>query len=86
MKKVLLAFSGGLDTTYCALWLSKVKDMEVHALTVQTGGFSAEELAGIEAHARALGVASFAVADVTQHYYDTCIRYLIFGNVLKNGT
>jgi len=85
-NKVLLAFSGGLDTTYCALWLNRIKGMEVHALTVQTGGFSADELARIEAHARALGVASFAVADVTRHYYDTCIRYLIYGNVLKNST
>lgn len=85
MKKVLLAFSGGLDTTYCALYL-KEQGWEVHALTVQTGGFSAEELKKIEAHAWALGVASFEVADVTQQYYDTCLRYLIYGNVLKNGT
>lgn len=85
-NKVLLAFSGGLDTTYCALWLRQIKGMEVHALTVQTGGFSPDELVRIEAHARALGVASFEVADVTRHYYDTCIRYLIYGNVLKNGT
>ncbi len=85
MKKVLLAFSGGLDTTYCALYL-KEQGMQVHALTVQTGGFSADELARIEAHAWSLGVASFAVADVTDQYYDNCLRYLIFGNVLKNGT
>ena len=85
MKKVLLAFSGGLDTTYCALYL-KEQGWQVHALTVQTGGFSADELKKIEAHARALGVASFEVADVTRQYYDTCLRYLVFGNVLKNGT
>ena len=85
MKKVLLAFSGGLDTTYCALYLRE-KGYQVHALTVQTGGFSAEELERIEAHARALGVASYAVADVTRQYYDSCLRYLIYGNVLKNGT
>lgn len=85
MKKVLLAFSGGLDTTYCALYL-KEQGWQVHALTVQTGGFSPEELKKIEAHARALGVASFEVADVTEQYYDTCLRYLIYGNVLKNGT
>ena len=85
MKKVLLAFSGGLDTTYCALYL-KEQGMEVHALTVQTGGFSADELARIEAHAWSLGVASYAVADVTDEYYDSCLRYLIYGNVLKNGT
>ncbi|MBL7781641.1 MAG: argininosuccinate synthase [Saprospiraceae bacterium] len=85
MKKVLLAFSGGLDTTYCALYL-KEQGWQVHALTVQTGGFSADELKKIEAHARALGVASFEVADVTHQYYDTCLRYLVYGNVLKNGT
>lgn len=84
-KKVLLAFSGGLDTTYCALYLREL-GMEVHALTVQTGGFDAAELARIEKHARALGVSSFTVADVTRRYYDTCLRYLIFGNVLKNST
>jgi argininosuccinate synthase len=85
-KKVVLAFSGGLDTTYCAIYLNKVADMDVHALLVQTGGFNAAELEKIESHARALGVASFAVADVTRHYYDSCIRYLVYGNVLKNGT
>jgi argininosuccinate synthase len=85
MKKVLLAFSGGLDTTYCALWLRE-QGYEVHAVTVQTGGFSDAELTQIEGHARSLGVASFAVADVTRRYYDTCLRYLVFGNVLKNST
>lgn len=85
-KKVVLAFSGGLDTTYCAIYLNRVADMDVHALLVQTGGFSTADLEKIESHARALGVASFAVADVTRHYYDSCIRYLVYGNVLKNGT
>ena len=85
-KKVVLAFSGGLDTTYCAVYLNKVADMDVHTLLVQTGGFSEAELEKIASHARSLGVASFAVADVTKHYYDSCIRYLVYGNVLKNGT
>lgn len=85
-KKVVLAFSGGLDTTYCAIYLNKNLGMEVHAVTVQTGGFSPEELQHIEKRARALGVASFQVVDVTRKYYDSCIRYLIYGNVLKNGT
>lgn len=85
-KKVALAFSGGLDTTYCAIYLRQALDMEVHAVTVQTGGFSAEELQQIESRARALGVASFQLVDVTRNYYDTCLRYLIYGNVLKNGT
>ncbi|MBN8677204.1 MAG: argininosuccinate synthase [Chitinophagales bacterium] len=85
-KKVILAFSGGLDTTYCAIYLSQTLGMEVHALTVQTGGFSELELQQIKSHALKLGVASFQVADVTKHYYHSCIRYLIYGNVLKNGT
>jgi len=85
-KKVVLAFSGGLDTTYCAIYLSKVLGMEVHAVTVNTGGFSDEEVKAIEARAFALGVASFKCIDVTRSYYDDCIRYLVFGNVLKNGT
>lgn len=84
--KVVLAFSGGLDTTYCAIYLNKILGMEVHAVTVQTGGFSPADLEQIELHARTLGVASFTVVDVTRQYYDTCIRYLIYGNVLKNGT
>lgn len=85
-KKVVLAFSGGLDTTYCVLYLRQVLDMEVHAVTVQTGGFSPDDLNQIESRAKNLGVASFKVVDVTRNYYDTCLRFLIYGNVLKNGT
>lgn len=86
MDKVLLAYSGGLDTTYCALYLSKVKKLEVHAVTVNTGGFSEEELAAIADRAIQLGIASYKAIDVTREYYDTCVRYLIYGNMLKNGT
>jgi argininosuccinate synthase len=85
-KKVVLAYSGGLDTTYCAIYLNKIRGLEVHALTVNTGGFSLEELNAIEKRARALGVASFKSVDVTEEYYQSCIRFLIFGNVLKNAT
>jgi len=85
-KKVVLAYSGGLDTTYCAIYLKKIKGLEVHALTVNTGGFSQVELEAIEKRARALGVASFKSVDVTEDYYHSCIRYLIYGNVLKNAT
>src|SRR6201991_2188106 len=85
-NKVVLAYSGGLDTTYCAGYLKKVRDFEIHALTVNTGGFSQAEVAQIEARAKALGVASFECIDVTKEYYDSCIKYLIFGNVLKNAT
>lgn len=85
-QKVVLAYSGGLDTTYCAIYLSKKLGLEVHAVTIQTGGFSHEELKSIEERALSLGVASFKVVDVTQQYYDSCIRYLVYGNVLKNAT
>ena len=85
-KKVVLAYSGGLDTTYCAIYLKKVKSLEVHALTVNTGGFSSEEMNGIEKRAKPLECASFKSVDVTEDYYRSCIRYLIFGNVLKNAT
>jgi argininosuccinate synthase len=86
MKKVVLAYSGGLDTTYCALHLSKDLGHEVHAVLVNTGGFSAKELQDIEQRAHALGVASFRILDVVQAYYDQVIRYLVYGNVLKNDT
>lgn len=86
MKKVLLAYSGGLDTTYCALYLSKIQNLEVHAVTVNTGGFDDAEIAQIEARAHTLGIASYRSIDVTQAYYDDCVKYLIFGNMLKNGT
>jgi argininosuccinate synthase len=85
-KKVVLAFSGGLDTSFCCIYLSKDRDLEVHSVIVNTGGFSEEELKQIEERAYALGVSSHAVVDETLNYYDSCIKYLIFGNVLKNAT
>jgi argininosuccinate synthase len=86
MKKVVLAFSGGLDTSYCAIYLSKDLGYDVHTLTVNTGGFSPEELQQIEKRALSLGVKSHKAVEETQNYYDKVIRYLIYGNVLKNGT
>ena len=86
MKKVVLAYSGGLDTTFCALHLSKDLGHEVHAVLVNTGGFSTKELQDIEHRAHALGVASFRILDVVQDYYQSVIRYLVYGNVLKNDT
>ncbi|MFN3840474.1 MAG: argininosuccinate synthase [Cyclobacteriaceae bacterium] len=85
-KRVVLAFSGGLDTTYCAKYLAEEMGCEVHTITVNTGGFNSAELAGIEKHAKALGVASHKAVDETRTYYEKVIRYLIYGNVLKNGT
>ena len=85
-KKVVLGFSGGLDTTFCVKYLSEDKGYEVHSIIVNTGGFSAEELEAIEAHARRLGVASHTTVDAVKGYYDRIIRYLVYGNVLKNNT
>ncbi len=85
-EKVVLAFSGGLDTSYCAIYLSKVLGYEVHAVLVNTGGFSAEELAEIENKAKNLGVASYHCIDATIDYYEKVVKYLVFGNVLKNNT
>jgi argininosuccinate synthase len=83
-KKVLLALSGGLDTSFCAVYLSRDKKMEVHSAIVNTGGFPEEELKRIEAHAFRLGVVTHEVLDVTADYYQKCIRYMVFGNVLRN--
>ena len=85
-QKIVLAFSGGLDTTYCAVYLNKIKNFEIHAITVNTGGFNEAEIEVIKKHAEKLGVASYVCIDVTQKYDDSCIKYLIFGNVLKNAT
>lgn len=85
-KKVVLAFSGGLDTSYCVKYLGEEKGFEVHTITVNTGGFDEVELKEIEARARLLGVASHHTVDETKNYYDKVIRYLIYGNVLKNNT
>lgn len=86
MKKAILGFSGGLDTTFCALWLHKEQGYEVTSVTVNTGGFSPEELSSIEAHAYRLGVKKHITVDAVNGYYERIIRYLIFGNVLKNNT
>ena len=86
MEKVVLAYSGGLDTSFCAIWLTKVKNLEVHAVMVNLGGFSDEEIRKTEERAYTLGVKSFEVINDEDRYYDDCIKYLIFGNVLKNNT
>ena len=86
MKKVVLAFSGGLDTSFCCIYLSRDLGLEVHSVVVNTGGFSAEEIKNIEARAYELGVKSHTTIDETENYYRDTIKYLIFGNVLKNAT
>ncbi|MCK9562439.1 MAG: argininosuccinate synthase [Bacteroidales bacterium] len=85
-KIAVLAFSGGLDTSYCAKFYSQEEGYQIHSVLINTGGFSASELKEIEAKAHALGVAKHVCIDITQNYYKKCIRYMIFGNILKNGT
>lgn len=85
-KKVVLAYSGGLDTSYCVKYLTEEKGLDVYAITVNTGGFTEEQLKGIEERALMMGVKGFVVKDVTRDYYDRCLKYLVFGNVLKNNT
>jgi argininosuccinate synthase len=85
-EKVVLAFSGGLDTSFCAIYLSVEKGMEVHTAIANTGGFSKEELAVIEKKAYALGVKSHKMIDVTSEYYNKGIKYMVYGNVLRNNT
>ena len=85
-NKVVLAYSGGLDTSYCVKYLTEEKKLDVYAITVNTGGFSDEQLQAIEIRSKELGVKHFIVKDVVQEYYEQCIKYLIFGNVLKNNT
>ncbi|MBX0334713.1 argininosuccinate synthase [Pontibacter sp. HSC-14F20] len=85
-KKVVLAFSGGLDTSYCVKFLKEEKGLEVHSVLVNTGGFSEEELQQTEQRAYDLGVTQHTNLDETEYYYQSCIKYLIFGNVLKNNT
>ncbi len=85
-EKVVLAFSGGLDTSYCAKYLSHEKSLDIHSAIVNTGGFSEKELKEIEAKAFRLGVSSHVALDVTDKYYSQCIKYLIFGNIIKNNT
>lgn len=85
-KKVVLAFSGGLDTSFAVKYLSEDLGYEVHTAIANTGGFSDEELKTIEDKANRLGAASHVTLDVTGEYYDKSIRYMIAGNVLRNGT
>jgi argininosuccinate synthase len=86
MKKLVLAYSGGLDTSYCTKYLSAEEGFEVHAVSVNTGGFTKTEIKEIEDKALLLGAASYHSIDAVQTFYDTVVKYLIFGDVLKNNT
>lgn len=85
-NKVVLAFSGGLDTTYCVKHLTEDLGLEVHSAIVNTGGFSEDELKDIQKKALELGVTEHATLDETDIFYNKCVKYLIAGNVLKNNT
>jgi len=85
-KKIVLGFSGGLDTSFCVKYLTDELGYEVYSIIVNTGGFSDSELLEVEAHAYRLGVKSHTTVNAIKSYYDSIIKYLIFGNVLKNNT
>lgn len=85
-EKLVLAFSGGLDTSFCVKYLSEEKGFEVYTAIANTGGFSTEELARIEEKAYKLGAVKHVTLDVTDVYYSKCIRYMVYGNVLRNNT
>ena len=85
-KRVVLAFSGGLDTSFCVKYLSEELGYEVYTAIANTGGFSEAELASIEQRAYALGATKHATLDITEQYYDKSIKYMVYGNILRNGT
>jgi argininosuccinate synthase len=83
--KVVLAFSGGLDTSFCVKYLALKKGMEVHTVFVNTGGHSSTQLDEIEDKAYELGAASHQTIDAQKTFYEQGIRYLIYGNVLRGN-
>lgn len=85
-KKVVVAFSGGLDTSYTVMYLAKEKGYEVYAACADTGGFSPEQLKTNEENAYKLGATKYVTLDVTREYYDKSLRYMVYGNVLRSGT
>lgn len=85
-KRVVVAFSGGLDTSFTVMYLSKEKGFEVYAACANTGGFSAGQLKANEENAYKLGAARYVTLDVTREYYDKSLKYMVYGNVLRNGT
>lgn len=84
-KKVVVAYSGGLDTSYTVMYLAREKGYEVHAACANTGGFSAEQLKKNEENAYKLGATKYVTLDVTHEYYEKSLKYMIFGNVMRNN-
>lgn len=84
-KKVVVAYSGGLDTSYTVMYLAKEKEYEVYAACANTGGFSEAQLKANEENAYKLGAKEYVTLDVRQEYYDNSLRFMIYGNVLRNG-
>lgn len=85
-KKVVVAYSGGLDTSYTVMYLAKELGYEVYAACADTGGFSPAQLKANEENAYKLGAKRYVTLDVTQEYYAKSLKYMIYGNVLRNGT
>ena len=85
-EKVVLAYSGGLDTSFCVKYLSVEKNLEVHTILVNTGGFTDAELDSVGKRSKQMGAASHKMINVIDEYYQKCIRYLVYGNILKNHT
>jgi argininosuccinate synthase len=86
MKKIVLAYSGGLDTSYCLKYLKNEKGFEVHTVLINTGGFDENELNATEKRAYELGSFQHKNITIIEKYYEKAIKFLIFGNVLKNNT
>ena len=85
-KTVVLAYSGGLDTSFCVKYLSADKGYDVHSVLVDTGGFSAKELKDVEKRAYSMGVSHHETVLATNDFYKNCIRFMIYGNTLRNNT
>jgi len=85
-KKLVIAYSGGLDTSYCTVHLSKDEGFDVHAVSVNTGGFTPNDIDVIEKNAYKMGAATYKNIDAVNTFYKKIVKYLIYGNVLKNNT